>query len=323
MMEEQPKSYIRLGRFVLFLFTLIFISSLLFKGPFQGWLKWSTFNFVFRNQELSKIVERNLSNEEGEFAVVIENLKTEEKFTQNAAVPFPSASLYKLFLMASVLKEIEGGGLKMEDTVSSSKARLTEILGSVDSGYENAPSNISYTVEEALTRIGRVSDNFASIMLTDKIGLDKIQSMADSLGATNTRIKNPTLIVVEGEEPYISTTAEDMATFFKKLYFKQIVSTFVSDKLVEFLSLNQLDNRIPAGLPEDVKVAYEQSSGRPMVVHKTGELARIRHDAGVVYLQEREYIIILMSRDIKGEDSVIEAMANTSKEVYEYFLSKE
>ena len=308
---EEPRSYIRLGRFVLLLFILVFISSLIFKGPFAGLLNWSTFNFVFRSSNLSNIVRNNLEGSNGDWAVYIEELKSEEKYSLREQEEFPAASLYKLYLMAAVLKEINDERLKIDDTVTSTKSRLISVYGSVDSGYDSAPETISYTVDEALTRIGRVSDNFASIMLIDKIGLDKIQGMAEELGAKNTKIKSPTLIVIEGEDPYISTTAFDIGLFFKKLYRKEIGNAAVSEKLAEYLRLNQLSDRIPKSLPEGVKV-----------IHKTGELSRVRHDGGVVYLPENQYVIVLMSQNLKDENEGIETMKNISKEVYEYFLSK-
>ena len=312
MSSEEPKSYIRLGRFVLFLIILILLSSLIVKGPFKEWLKGETFNFVFKRSGLSKIVQNNLSGKSGDYAIFIEDFSDSESYGLRQNDMFPAASLYKLYLMAAVLKEVDSGQLTMDSTVTSSKSRLTTVLGSVDTGYESAPETITHTIEEALTRIGRVSDNFSSILLTDKIGADKIQQMAEQLGAENTRIKSPTLIINDSEEPYISTSASDIGRFFKKLFKKEIVSVNVSDKLAEFLGLNQLNNRIPAGVPEDVKV-----------LHKTGELAMIRHDAGIVYLPEKAYVIVLMSQNIKGEDEVVETFVNISKDVYKYFQSKE
>lgn len=300
-MEEQPKSYIRLGRFVLLLLILVFLSSLFFKGPFKQWLEASTFNFVFRSRGLSQIVQHNLSGKKGDFAVLIEDLKDGEKYSQRQDEAFPSASLYKLYLMAVVLKEVEDGKLKMEDGISSTKTHLVNVYGSIDSGYEDAPENISYSIEEALTRVGRISDNFAAIMLMDELGVEKVQNMADSLGK-DTHIKSPT-----------TTTASDIGLFFKKLYSKEIVNANVSLKLVEFLSLNQLNDRIPAGLPEGVKI-----------IHKTGELARVRHDAGLVFLpNDQAYIIVLMSQNLKYEDDTVETFAKISKEVYEYFQAKQ
>lgn len=272
----------RKGIFVLLIFILVFLSSFIFKGPLKN---ISTFKFVFRSQGLSQIVDGNLRGVKGDFSIYIEDLGDGEKYSLRPNDIFPAASLYKLYLMAAVLKEVElTSEVTMQTKLSASKAHLVEVYGGVDTGYEEAPENISYTIEEALTRIGRVSDNFASIMLAEKIGWDKVSD---------------------------STSSLTVADFFKKLYRQEIVNANVSGKLIEFLSLNQLNNRIPAGLPEGMRV-----------IHKTGELARVRHDAGIVYLPGREYVIVLMSQNLQYEDGGVEVLAKISKEVYEYFKSK-
>lgn len=292
------RSYIKLGKWVLILFTIIFLSSLIIKGPFKAIIN---FHFSFLSQGLSEIINHNLEGKDGDYAVFIQDLSDQEVFSLNSNNSFPAASLYKVYLLAAVLKEVKDGNLKLDDTLSSSKSYLSNTLGEVDFGYEDMPEEIEYSVGEAMERIGRVSDNFAAIMLMDKLGVEKVQNMADYLNADETEIKAP-----------ITTSASDMGKFFKKLARKEIMDLEISDKLIEFLSLNQLSSRIPALLPEGTKV-----------VHKTGELARIRHDAGFVTLPNgKVYVIVFMSQNLRYEDEAIETMAQISKDVYDYFADK-
>lgn len=283
---------------------LLIAAVVLGRGWWGGWKNLAgtaVFQFNFMDQGLSRIVNSSLPAE-GTYAVYIENLNSGEKYSLHEQEIFPAASLYKLFLVAAVLEEVDSGKLTLESEVSASKEYLTNKFGGVDFGYEQAPDQISYSVEEAMQRVGRVSDNFAAIMLSDKVGVNKLQLLAERLGTTATSLKEPP-----------STTASDIALFFRKLYKDEVVSASVSAKITEVLSLNQLNNRIPAKLPKEVKI-----------VHKTGELSRVRHDAGIVYLASqgdalRAYVIVLLSKDLKYEDEGVETLAQISKEVYEYF----
>ncbi|KKS64779.1 hypothetical protein A3A14_02280 [Candidatus Daviesbacteria bacterium RIFCSPLOWO2_01_FULL_43_38] len=310
------------------IWTLIIIVSLVVLAKFSGVSASKTYSFDFTkgitleytDNVLREIVERNLKGVEGDFAIFIENMSGDERYPLAVNEQYPSASLYKLVLMAAVLKEEEQGSLKMEDTVSATKAHLTDVLGSVDFGYEDVSGGIEYTIEEALTRVGRISDNFAAIMLTEKLRrgstFDPLAKMALELGMENTNL-NP-----KGDE-LITTTASDIATFFKKLYKGQVVSKTVSDKIIGFLALSKINDRIPAQLPKEVKI-----------VHKTGELSRIRHDAGIVYLDKevegasesavpkKAYLLVMLSKNLKYENDGVEAFANISKEVWEYFSKK-
>lgn len=333
-MDSPSKDYTRFGLLILTIVLLITLSSKFFSGPFKA--TSSTFSFTFGSPEISKIIQSNLEGKKGNFSIYIESLTNDEKYGYKANEVFPSASLYKLYLMAAVLQEVEKGGLKMDSEISVSKAHLIDTYGGVDFGYEQAPETINFTVEEALTRIGRISDNFASLMLAERMseapagpnGWEKVQAMADSLGATSTTIKSP-----------LSTTAMDTGIFFKKLYLKQVVSPQASDKIMEFLSLSKINDRIPAGVPEGIKIVHEQSSEQSSVkiVHKTGELPRLRHDAGIVFLEGHHldsyyaeggtiassaYLIVLMSKDLNDENEGVETLANISKDIFEYFRNK-
>ena len=270
---------------------------------YQILLSSNPLSFNVQDPRLSQIVEANLKDVEGEFSIVIEDLEegSQKSYSYNPDSVFPSASLYKIFVIAAVYQEIENGNLKIDEVVGNSKAGLTEQLGELDYGYDQWEGDrIEYSVEEALRRVAENSDNFASLILANKVSWEKVQEQANKIGATSTTIKSP-----------ISTSASDIALFFKKLYKKQIVSESASGEIIDLLARAKINNRIPGKLPEGLKIA-----------HKTGELARIRHDAGIVFLEGNPYLIVLMSQNLKGEDDGIEALANISGGAYDYFSSE-
>lgn len=303
-MEKKPLK-VRLAVYTLILLLLIVAlgklgaMSWIFSSK-QSFFASKTFSFSFLDQGLSGIVNSNLFGAKGEYAIYIESLTSGEKYSLNDQDSFPAASLYKVYLMAAVLEAIDAGQLTLDAGLTAQKSYLTQRFGSVDFGYEGAPETISYSVDEAMQRLGRISDNFAAIMLAEKVGWDKVQSMAEKLGAVNTTIKDP-----------FSTTAADIGLFFKKLYLGEVISQEASSKIADYLSLSKINDRIPAGVPDTVKV-----------VHKTGELAGVRNDAGIVYLEGKPYVIVMLGKEVVYEDSAMELEAKVSKEVYEYFAGK-
>src|SRR5262249_24773714 len=140
-------------------------------------------------------------------------------------------------------------------------------------------------------------DNYAAIMLAEKVGWDQVQAEADDIGASNTTIKAP-----------ISTTAGDMALYFQDLYQGQIVSASDSGQIIDLLATDQINDRIPDQLPSGLKIA-----------HKTGELDGVRNDAGIVFLDGNPYLIVLMSENVPYEDDDVQLLSNISKDVYDYF----
>lgn len=269
------------------------------------------FSFNQPSSKLRAIVDKNLEGQKGEYAVLVKKLAGEkEAYSFNTEAAFPAASLYKLFLMSAAMEEIESGNITADTIISYPIDSLRSMYGGTDYGYEEVAGTVSYTVEECLTRIASISDNFAALMLAEKIGWDKVRQQPEKVGAGNTTIKDP-----------ITTTAEDISAYLEKLYEHSFqtedrlgwLSPDSANKIIELLSASKLNNRIPAKLPK-IKIA-----------HKTGELSRVRHDAGIVYLSQatglEPYIIILMSKDLEYEDDAIEILANISKDVYDYFVS--
>lgn len=331
-------SHTKLGLFVL----AILVSFVVFAQTFGKTSQVYKFDFSktlgleFPDSPLAGAVKEAMKNsgikENGVYAIYVEDLTSGGKYGINESLSFPTASLYKLILMAAVLKEVEAGDLKMEDSVSGTKTHLSEVFGGEDFGYADAPENIAYTVDQALTRVGSISDNFAAIMLTEKLRRLRVSRSEENERSFSS---NKLLIQMTKDLDMINTdftssegpitTALDVGNYFKRLYKGEVVSKTASEKIINYLAKSKINNRIPAKLPDGVKV-----------VHKTGELARIRHDAGIVYcckqetppqgteapLESKPYVIVLLSKDLKYEDSGIESLAGISKEIYNYFSYK-
>lgn len=299
-------------RFYSLVIILLLISLFLFlrsNGDVLGINLTQSWNFQFEERffddnELESRITKELKDTDGEFAVVVESYESSlsakpiKQVHINDEVVYPAGSLYKLFLMAAVLNEVEEGRLKMDQRLSASKEHLDKVLGGTEYGYEKVEGNITFTVDQALERIARLSDNYAAIILAEKVGWSKVQAQAKATGAASTVVRNP-----------ISTTPYDISIYLRNLYQGRVVSKEASQKIVDYLSRSQLNNRIPKQLPEGLKIA-----------HKTGELAGVRHD---VYLPDgRAYIIVLMSKNLTFEDQGAEVLARVSKVVYDNLVIK-
>lgn len=245
-----------------------------------------------------------LSDKDGDYAIYVKDLKPEGKRNVciNCEEVFESASLYKVFLMAAVFGAVNDGKFDLETQIGAKLSHLDQILGGRDFGYEDfdAGETIGHTFREALARVASFSDNYAAILLAEKVGWNSIQLVANGIGATQTTIQNP-----------ITTSAEDVGILFEKLYKGEVVSLQSSEQILDLLSKSQMNDRIPAKLPEGLKVA-----------HKTGELAGVRNDAGIVFLAPPAggaYVIVMMSKNLRGEDEGVENLAEISRIVYEYY----
>lgn len=257
---------------------------------------------------LGDVVKGALLGTKGSYGIVILNLKTGESYFQHETNSYEAASLYKLWVMATVFEQIKNGQLREGDVLSQDidvlrkkfkiDAPLEEIT---DEETKNEENKISFSVRDALMQMITISDNNAALLLTEKAGLANIAKFLEKQGFFNSRLG------VGNKQPI--TTPIEIALFLKRLYEGKIVDSISSKKMLDLLRWQKLNTKIPKYLPENLFIA-----------HKTGELDEFNHDAGIVFAPNGNYIIVVMSKsDIASRYLAEERIAILSGEVYKYF----
>jgi len=248
---------------------------------------------------LGQAVQDALTGTQGSYGIVILNLKTGENYSLNQHVSYNSASLYKLWVMAEAYRQIRDGLLKEDEILSGNYEMLNADFNVDPNTAEFKTGTISMSVSDALNKMITISDNYAAFLLTLRIKLTNITSFLRANGfnesATGTNVDNPT------------TTAFDTAFFFERLYKKQLINEEYSNKMLDLLKAQKLNDKIPKYLPSNVLIA-----------HKTGELDDYTHDAGIVYMPNGDYIIVVLSKS-DNTDLAKERISNVSESVYNYF----
>lgn len=258
----------------------------------------SVIDEVRRSSKLPEIVEEVLEGEDGKYAVYIENLKTGEVYEKNSSEQFASASLYKLWVMGETYRQIINGRVLKNRVMSDDVAKINERFNIATEAAELKEGEISMTVDEALYDMIANSDNYSALLLSQTIRLSNVTDFMEEYGYEDSHLDPPT------------TTASDIARFYRQLYNKDIINDAVSTEMMALLKDQTWNDRIPKYLPEDIVIA-----------HKTGELDGVKHDAGIVFTDQGDYIIVLLS-DTDSQQNAAEVEARISEAVYEYFKNQ-
>lgn len=273
------------------------------KNPILSPIAKTIVNPIIQNVEsffkptVEDSVKKTLLGVEGNYAVVVENLKTGERFSRNGSQIFESASLYKLWVMEAAFAGIKDGKLKNNNVLSANVGFLNDKFNlEANSGELKDDENVTFTVISAIERMITISHNYAALLLSYTVGPQSITNFLKLEGMDNSKIGNPP-----------KTTAEDIALFFEKLYDGRILDKEYSEKMLEVLSRQQINDRLPKLLPEGTRVA-----------HKTGELNGYKHDAGIVFSPKGDYILVVLT-NTNDPKNAAETTALLSKSVYDYF----
>ena len=264
-------------------------------------------------------INKQLGKQHGVFAVAFKDLTTGEELFIREHELFHAASTMKTPVMIEVFKQAS----EMKFSLTDSMLIRNEFRSIVDSTvYKLKPEGDSEkelyalvgtkrTVSELVYAMITMSSNFATNLIVERVGAGNVTQTMRDLGA-------PDIQVLRGVEDSLayalglnnSTTAFDLMVIFQKMAMGETVNPQASRAMIDILLDQKFAEIIPARLPKEVKVA-----------HKTGSLTRVHHDSGIVILRDgRQYVLVILSRDLTDEHAATKAMARISGLIYRHVM---
>ncbi len=219
----------------------------------------------------------------GTAGIYIKDLKHGWVVEHNTSRLFASASLVKLPIMAALYTAQMDGRISLDETIElnwRNKARGSGKLKFVRNGER---FSVRYLIFKMITE----SDNTATNMLTNQLGLEFYNHSFINMGLNHTNMSRTIMDLRQrdrGVENY--TTANDMGKLLEMIYHNRIVG---SSEMMEILKSQTVNDRLPVPLPEDWQIG-----------HKTGLLRNTCHDVGIVYSPNRDYIICVLTQNIRN-----------------------
>ena len=118
---------------------------------------------------------------EGELGVYVQNLASGEAFSWRADASWYLASLIKIPVAAQVLAERQAGALTLDERLMLAQSDFVDGAGSTNWHDPGTPISIRYLMEQMIT----VSDNTATDMLIDRVGLEAVNQRARKMIAAS------------------------------------------------------------------------------------------------------------------------------------------
>jgi len=254
--------------------------------------------------EFQQRAHAEINQFKGEVGVVVKDLETGWEFSRQKAKPFASASLAKIPLMAACFLAAEQERIRLDRNVAlkaSDKLTGSGVL-------KDMPAGTTFSVARLIGLMIYDSDNTATHILTNLVGLDYVNNASKSFGLKNTRLDRKIADYYardnKGIENY--TTAEDMSLFLEKIYRRNIGNKKISDQCISTLKLTRINDRIPKYLPPELAIA-----------HKTGLENTVCHDAGIVFTKKGDFIVVVLTKH-QNPDSRLSAELIAKVALYAY-----
>ena len=242
---------------------------------------------------------------DGVMGVAIEDLSTGDQFFLHENEVFAQASSIKIAVLADLYLQAQQGKLKLADLYTVQASDLvpdSDIMGGLTPGVTRI------TLRDLATMMVAVSDNSATNVLIDRVGMENVNALLESLGLAHTRLRRKMMDLEaarQGRENI--STPREMMTLLGAIYRGKVLSKESAADFFKVLSTNK-DSWIPRDLPADVKIA-----------NKPGSLEGVRNDSGIVFVEGRPYVICVMTAFLKDERDGEEAISKVSLDAWRMF----
>jgi beta-lactamase class A len=273
-------------------------------------------------EELKNQINTELAKHKGVFALAYKNLLSGEEILINEKINFHAASTMKTPVLIEAYKQAKAGKYSIHDSLEIKNEFKSIVDGSTyslnskdDSEfdlYEKAGKKVK--IYDLLYLMIIQSSNLATNSIIDLVGAENVNKTMKEMGAVDIQV----LRGVEDTKAFRAglnntTTAYDQMLIFTQMAQGDAVDKQSSDAMIDILLDQKFNDKIPAKLPKNVKVA-----------HKTGWITGVNHDAGMVILPDgRRYILVLLSKELENDKAAVKSMAKVSRMIYDYFVIQE
>lgn len=260
-------------------------------------------NILWEN--LRRNVEQEDRKLEGVLGVAVMDLTDGRTLLWHADDVFPQASSIKIAVLAELYRQAQEGKLKLTDLYTVRKE--DDVADSaIFNGLTFGVTQI--TLRDLATLMIAVSDNSATNVLIDKVGMEKVNAMLAAQGLKQTRLQRKMMdlnAARQGREN-ISTPREMMA-LLARIHQGKLLNPELTGSFFKMLATSK-HSPIRSAVPEAVVSA-----------DKPGELEGVRADSGVVFAQNRPFVICVMATYARDEDAANAAIGRIAAAAYSLF----
>jgi len=256
-------------------------------------------------QKLESTIQDADKSLDGVMGVYAIDLTTGNTIASNADEIFPTASTIKIPILAELFHQAQQGKLNLSDIYT---LKSSDLVGGSGISSAFTPGVTKLTLRDLAALMISVSDNSMTNVIIDRIGIDNVNALLDSLGLSHTRLRRKMMDIkaaAEGREN--TSTPHEMSQLLEALYRGEVLNKQFTEDFFNLLSIHK-ESYLPRLLPEDLRVA-----------NKPGELEGVRNDCGIVFTGKRPYALCVMSTYVRHEREAGDAIEKISFAAWQTF----
>lgn len=270
---------------------------------------------------LEKRIEAELKSYDGKMCIYADDLHG-NIIAVGADEKFETASTIKTYILASLFDEIEKGCASLEDKVEYRESHMVDgsgVLCSLDPGAV-------LRVKDAATLMIIVSDNVATNIMIDYLGVEKINACIQKLGCKDTVLHNP--IHFERYDKLGTSTPRDYASIFTRLVRGTLISPEADRKMIDIFKKQQYNSMLTREIPPFYMDSDNTDDILVETASKSGSMNACRNDGGIIYTPYGPYVLVMFHKEFSdamyypGHPATVFG-ARVSRMLFDQFLALE
>jgi beta-lactamase class A len=254
----------------------------------------------------------------GKVAVALKNLETGKSWYYHADEPMPTASLIKFAVMIEAYAQADEGKLRLTDRVTLHDEDKVGGSGVLTPGFSDGAT---FSLRDAVRLMIVYSDNTATNLVLDKVGMAAVNKRMKAWGFPTTRVNGKVFHEMETtDDPEWtkrfdlgSTTAREMAGLFEELQVGERLRPELKLAMLEHLKNTKKRERFPRLLPPDA-----------VFPHKGGSFEDARTEAAVLYTAAGPVVLCVLTCENEDQRPIPDNDANLlcariAKAVYDHY----
>jgi beta-lactamase class A len=244
---------------------------------------------------------------QGVLGYAIKDLATGETFLRLPDTVFPQASSIKLTILLELMRQAQEGKLSLGEKHTLRRSEMTvgdtePILTMLGDG------TVSLSLRDLAIFMVVLSDNTATNVLIDRLGMDNINSGIARLGLKETKLRRRMIdleAAKHGNENV--STPREMLTLLEKVRAGQALDAAHAKDYFDLLKLPK-ESEFHQALPEDVPIA-----------DKPGALEAVRCDTGLIDIPGHPFILSVTTTYLAHDPEGERAVEEVARLAYDYF----
>lgn len=275
--------------------------------------------------KLMGAIDNVLNTFTGEAGIAAKNLKTGEQILLHEDKVYATASSAKIFVITETFKQVEAGKIRLDQRIQMKKEDT--ILGS--GVLRELQPGLEPTVLDLATLMIIVSDNTATNMLIDLLGIDNIRRTMGDLGLSNSHLKNRIDLdaVIADSRHFAEASPADFVKLMEMISKHQILTPASCEHIIAIMSKQQVLNAAPRFLPYMPFADELHIEPDIIVANKPGDVNGVRTDVLLVRHPGVEYAAAIMTDGCTDEAwnedyEGLVTIAHLSRLIYDYFVGE-